>query len=232
MKPKVTFLGTVLNGEAYLAETVRTILSQDMEEIEVIYIDDGSTDNTIDILEYFAKEDKRFRYYSLGRNMGIAKAWNYGIKKVKAPVICICSADDIYDESRAKISYKGIIEKKKDVFYGAFLRVDSLLRPLQGMLPNGEKRCLKPAVPWKKGKLFEPNNQYIGHGFTAVRTSVALKIPYRSNLKVGVDYPFLKDLEESGARFGWTKKILGAYRFHDKMVSQTRRKEVEDANTI
>lgn len=232
-KPKVCFLGTVLNGELYLAETIRSLLEQSLKEIEVIYIDDGSTDSTTKVLDYFAKDDERFSYFSLKSNQGIAKAWNFGLQKVNAPVICICSADDIYDPKRAELSYKALtVNNKGDVFYGAFLRTDSQLRLLQGELPNGEKRGKKEAIPWKKGKLFLPNNQYIGHGFTSIKTSWAKKVQYREELKVGIDYPFFKDLETAGAKFCWTKRVLGAYRFHGKMVSQTRRKEVEDANTI
>ena len=48
-KPKVCFLGTTYNGQVYIAETIQSILNQSLKEIEVIYINDGSTDNTVKI---------------------------------------------------------------------------------------------------------------------------------------------------------------------------------------
>jgi glycosyltransferase involved in cell wall biosynthesis len=230
MKPKVCFLGTVYNGAPYLAETIESILCQTLKEIEVIYVNDGSTDSSAEILDYYSKRDDRFKFYSFKRNKGIAAAWNYGVQKVGASIICICSADDIYTPERAEWSYERLTGTGRDVFYGAFFRCDSLLRPLGGKLSSGEEAKFKPAIPFKKGELFKPNNQYIGHGFMAITTKMAKKVPYRKDLKVGIDYPFLKDLEKAGAKFCWTKESLGIYRFHPNMVSTTRRKEVEEAN--
>lgn len=226
-KPKVCFLGTTYNGQAYIAETIECILNQTIQDIEVIYINDGSTDHTIDILKHYAKIDPRFKYYSFKKNKGISKAWNYGLTKVTAPIICVTSDDDTYIAERAELSHERLHNKPYDVFYGAFLRGHEDLSIQQGFLRDGSPAWIAKTVPYKKGIL--KKKQTIGHGFMSITTKMALKVKYRENLKVGIDYPFLVDLENAGCRFCWTKDPLGIYRLHPKSVSFTRYDEVLDA---
>ena len=223
-KPKVCFLGTTYNGQRYIAETIECILEQTLKDIEVIYIDDGSTDSTTDILSHYSKLDSRFHYYSLPTNKGISVAWNYGLTKVKAPIICVTSDDDIYIAERAEMSYKRLHNKPYDAYYGAFLRSNEDLVIQKGRLQDGSPAWIAETVPYKKGILAK--KQTIGHGFMAVTTEIAKKVPYREHLKVGIDYPFLIDLEKAGCRFCWTKDPLGIYRLHNKSVSFTRYDEV------
>jgi glycosyltransferase involved in cell wall biosynthesis len=228
--PKVCFLGTVYNGQAYLAETLESIRNQTLKDIEVIYVDDGSTDSTNDILQHFSTIDSRFRYVTLPSNRGISVAWNRGLQEVKAPVICIASADDIYVEERAALSYKALKSGHKDAFYGAYLRGDAQLKIMDGFLQDGSPAWIGETVPYKKGIL--DKKQTIAHGFMAIRTTMAKKVPYREDLRVGIDYPFLKDLEANKCRWCWTEDPLGIYRIHKGSVSFTRRREVNEATDV
>ena len=231
MKPKVCFLATVYNGAVYLAEAINSMLAQTMKEIEVIYIDDGSTDSTIDILRYYSTLDNRFSYYKLKKNKGISVAWNYGLTKVKAPVICISSADDVYTDYRAEMSYKALKGGKADAFYGAYLRSHENINDIQkGVLADGSPAHIANTVPYKKGML--KIKQTIPHGFMSITTKMAKKVLYREDLKVGIDYPFMVDLENAGCRFKWTKEVLGVYRLHQSNVSYTRQREIAHSNDI
>ena len=231
MKPKVCFLGTVYNGASFIAEAIESILNQDMKEIEVIYIDDGSTDSTSILLDYYSKLDSRFSYYKLKSNQGISKAWNFGLAKVKAPIICICSADDVYTSYRASKSYKALSENKADAFYGAYLRSKANINNIQtGLLIDGSPAGVCETIPYRKGML--KKKQTIPHGFMSITTKMARKVLYREDLKVGIDYPFMVDLENNGCRFKYTKDILGTYRLHNKNVSITRHKEIEASSKI
>ena len=227
-KPKVCFLATVYNGQTYIAEAIESMLHQTMKDIEVIYVDDGSTDHTSDILMHYSSIDDRFRYYTLPSNVGISVAWNYGLKKVKAPVICISSADDVYTDYRAELSYKKLSQGKYDAVYGAYLRSHESISDIQqGLLIDGSSAGMAEVVPYYKG--MNKDKQRIPHGFMSITTEMAKKVLYREHLKVGIDYPFIIDLEKAGCRFTWTKKVLGIYRLHKENVSFKRIAEVDIA---
>ena len=69
MNPKVTVLMPVYNGGKYLREAIESVLSQSFREFEFLIVEDGSTDDSVDILESI--QDERMRVIHNGRNMGI-----------------------------------------------------------------------------------------------------------------------------------------------------------------
>ena len=224
--PKVTFLAPIMNKIGYVAETIQSIQAQTMKDIEILFIDDGSTDGTPELIEFFQKNDNRIKLVRLKENVGLGKAWNIGTKLVNSPVICVASGDDTWIPERAQLTYDAL-KKGKDVFYGAFNFCDYKLNPVE----------YKPAIPYNKKKMITPRAdgycpQYIGHFVMGYTKKIALKVPYRDNLKVGIDYPFLCDLGKVNARFCWTKKTLGSARILRTGVSISRRKEVEQASIV
>ena len=90
--PKISVIMPTYNTEKYLKEAVDSILSQTFADFELIVIDDGSTDKTIDILNSF--NDKRIRILQ-GDKKGIAAALNKGIKNSNSEYIARMDADDI-----------------------------------------------------------------------------------------------------------------------------------------
>jgi len=224
-KPKVSFLSPTYNKESWISETIENLMKQTLEDIEIVFINDGSTDGTYDVIKHYMKQDKRIKCISLKQNVGLGKAWNIGTRLVNSDIICVASGDDLWDIDRAKITWEYFQKhKNKDVFYGSFYFCDSRMKPVE----------YKEAIPFKKGeqeKILANGhvNQYIGHFVMSYRKRIALKVPYRADYKVGIDHPFLVDLEKAGARFGWTKKILGWARILNSGVSISRRSEVENA---
>jgi hypothetical protein len=84
----------VYNGSKFVAEAVRSILAQTFEDFEFIIVDDGSTDNTLDILGSFSN-DARLVVKKQVRNMGVREALNAGCQLARAPIIARMDADDI-----------------------------------------------------------------------------------------------------------------------------------------
>lgn len=89
----------VWNGERYLAEAIRSILSQTFREFEFIILDDGSTDRTPEILEEFAALDSRIRIIPL-EHEGIVTALNRGVAESRAQWIARMDADDVSHPER------------------------------------------------------------------------------------------------------------------------------------
>jgi len=94
-KPLISVVIPVFNGNGYLPAAIQSILAQTYRHIEVIAIDDGSTDNSFEILKRFAKLDSRVRVFRNPKNLNIANTLNRGIKLAKGQYIARMDADDV-----------------------------------------------------------------------------------------------------------------------------------------
>lgn len=89
----------VHNGERFLARTLATALAQTYSPIEVVVVDDGSTDRTAQIAEAVAAQDRRIRYFRT-KNFGVAVARNFGISKARGELIATLDADDLWNREK------------------------------------------------------------------------------------------------------------------------------------
>lgn len=109
---KVSVIIPVYNAEAYLEKCIRSILMQTLSEIEIICIDDGSTDGSGIILKQFAMEDNRIHLIEQ-QNQGVSIARNRGIEKAQGEYISFVDADDWAEPDFLELLYKNA--KKADV---------------------------------------------------------------------------------------------------------------------
>lgn len=101
---KVTVLMPVYNGEKYLKEAIDSILSQSFKDFELLIINDGSSDNTENLLKSY--NDFRIRIIDNKTNKGLIYSLNLGIKESKGEFIARMDADDISYPDRLKIQYE------------------------------------------------------------------------------------------------------------------------------
>jgi glycosyltransferase involved in cell wall biosynthesis len=99
----ITVLMPVYNGEDYLRDSIESILSQTYLNFEFIIIDDGSTDSSLEIINSYAKQDKRIIVRKNEHNIGLAKSLNAGIKLAKGRYIARQDADDLSSADRLDI---------------------------------------------------------------------------------------------------------------------------------
>jgi len=90
--PEVSIIVPIYNGSAFLSETLDSLLSQTFGDFELLAIDDGSTDNSSEIVSSF--RDERIRLIQK-KNGGLCEALNVGIAEAKAPWLARCDQDDI-----------------------------------------------------------------------------------------------------------------------------------------
>lgn len=98
MGVKISLIIPVFNAESYLAECLSSIISQTLKEIEIICIDDGSTDQSVKIIRKFQRKDKRILLLRQ-ENKGAASARNAGLHVAKGEFLAFIDADDWYPES-------------------------------------------------------------------------------------------------------------------------------------
>ncbi len=92
--PKVTVIITIYNSEKYLSDCLNSIINQTLKEIEIICINDGSTDNSLKILNYYKKKDNRIIIFNR-KNKGVNSARNLGLKNAKGEFILFFDSDDL-----------------------------------------------------------------------------------------------------------------------------------------
>ncbi len=95
MKNVVTIVLPAYNASEYLAETIKSVINQTYTDFELLVIDDGSTDDTADIVRDFGKQDSRVRLISQ-ENQGVSVARNTGIKMAQGEFIAFLDADDLW----------------------------------------------------------------------------------------------------------------------------------------
>jgi glycosyltransferase involved in cell wall biosynthesis len=119
-KPKLTILVPVYNASEFLPLCLESIKNQSFTDFECILINDGSTDNSLEILKKFSKLDKRFLCQS-HENYGYGKSLNLGIKKARGEYIGIVEPDDFIhrDFYQTLLKYDDdIIKASAMYFYG------------------------------------------------------------------------------------------------------------------
>lgn len=92
-QPLASVIVPVYNTEAYLEACLDSLRAQSCEEIEVLMIDDGSTDGSADILRRYAEEDARFRFFQQ-ENRGVSAARNLGLAHARGKYILFVDSDD------------------------------------------------------------------------------------------------------------------------------------------
>ncbi|MGV6817929.1 MAG: FkbM family methyltransferase [Thiotrichales bacterium] len=114
--PLISILIPVFNREKYIASSINSVLAQDFAQYEIVVVDDGSTDNTLDIVKQI--RDSRVRIYENGRN-GAPQARNRCIQDAKAPYIVWLDSDDELMPGTLQ-RYADLIKSsdKVDVLYG------------------------------------------------------------------------------------------------------------------
>lgn len=125
-KIKVSFIIPCYNVEKYIFKCIESIINQSEKNIEVICIDDGSTDNTYEILNKYAKEDNRLKIIKK-ENGGVASARNMGIINASGEFIMFVDGDDYVDKKIAKEMY--MVAKREEADIVKCNRYDVYLKP-------------------------------------------------------------------------------------------------------
>ncbi len=94
-QPLVTIICLCYNHECFLREALDSVLAQTYANLEVIIIDDCSTDSSPQIIQEYIAENPQLRYISTGQNQGNTKAFNFGWKKAKGEFIIDFATDDV-----------------------------------------------------------------------------------------------------------------------------------------
>ncbi len=142
---KVSVVIPVYNVENYVKECLDSVKNQTLQELEIICVDDGSTDGSGAILDQYAKEDARFHVIHK-KNEGYGKAMNTGMEAVTSPYVGIVESDDWVSLTMYEELYQVMEETKADVvkadFYEFYQGINGITIETYRALVEGEEKEL------------------------------------------------------------------------------------------
>lgn len=123
MNELISVIVPIYNTEKYLVECVESLRKQTYSNIEIILVNDGSTDASIEICDGFAEKDSRVRVFHK-KNEGVAVARNFGIQQSNGQYVVIVDSDDIAVDRMIEVLYTQIKENDADIAVGNYYIYD------------------------------------------------------------------------------------------------------------
>lgn len=211
-QPLVSVVIPAYNAMAYLKAAIESVLNQDYPHIELIVLDDGSTDQTAQIL----KQYEGVFHFESHDNMGQAATLNKGWKRCKGEIIGYLSADDLLTAEAISLTVKAFLQNPDTILtYGDNLFIDSQSKIL--------------------GKFIAPAYEYhdfvshakcrIGVGSFFLKKAFELAGGWNPNYRVLPDYDFQLRMARLGP-FKHLSSILGHIRIHPEAISVNKKSAV------
>ena len=137
---KVSVIVPVYNVQEYLGKCLESLTAQTLKDIEIICVDDGSTDDSLAILRDFAKKDKRIKVLTQ-QNQYAGAARNAGLKIAKGEFLCFLDSDDFFEQEMLEEMYVNARSNESDIVVCGYCRynqqigADTKKHYLNAMLP-------------------------------------------------------------------------------------------------
>jgi len=124
MDPKVAIIIPVYNAKKFMKDCLKNCINQTFEDLEIIVVDDKSTDNTVEIVQSVMKEDDRIRLIQLEENRRQGYARNVAVEQAKADYVMFLDVDDAYRDNCVEEMYNKITADDADMTICKFDTVD------------------------------------------------------------------------------------------------------------
>lgn len=159
------------NVQNYIFNTLNSLCNQTYKDIEIIVVNDGSTDNTLSIVSEYAKKDKRIKVFNK-ENGGVTSARIYGIEHSNGDWITFCDADDTVEPTMYEVLIKNANQYNADISHCGYNMVfPSRTVPYHGSKKQIEQDSKKGIIELISGSLIEPslcNKLYKKYLFTII----------------------------------------------------------------
>lgn len=155
---KVSIIVPVYNAEKYLEKCVLSILNQTYPYLEIIAINDGSTDSTLTILEKFAKSDNRLKILTITNN-GVSNARNVGIEASSGEYIMFIDSDDYIDEKAVEKTLKEAIKTQSDIVLFSWNKLKEGTLSKEKAIEAYSDKIKKKGIDWLKARCIGPTGE-------------------------------------------------------------------------
>lgn len=122
--PILSIIVPVYNGQNYLTECLESIVSNDISQVEILLINDGSTDDSIKIIKKFSKKYSQITYYDR-KNNGVSSSRNFGLRKSKGKWIWFIDCDDLIQKGSLKRIINFLTSTNLDIFIFQYIEFEN-----------------------------------------------------------------------------------------------------------
>lgn len=214
--PLISIIMPVYNADAFLAQALDSVLVQTYTDFELIAIDDGSSDDSMDILKKYAGKDRRIAIIENGTNQGVAASLNRGIVQARGKYLARMDADDEMVDARLSEQIGFLAKHPECVAVGSFMEEINECDEVIG----------RRRLPIKHEKIYQMMMYAMGMQHPTIMFSRALT---PTNFEWYRDIAYAEDLDmlfrlSSYGTFANIPKVLYRYRIHqgNESLSQVR----------
>lgn len=211
--PLVSVVMTSYNYAEFLTEAIEGVLDQDVSDLELIIIDDCSTDRSPDLIKEFERKDSRIRAYFHDKNMGIPKTQNQGISLATGKFIAFCASDDIWLKDKLRRQLEIMKKDENLIVWG-----DGVIIDRDGN-PTGQRftQVYNSVNRKRSGDILEE----LLKGNFILSTSRMLKLENLKSIRFNEDLKYLNDWQfavdlASRYHYYFIEEPLVKYRLHGR----------------
>ena len=203
--PKVSVIVPIYNVEKYLEKCINSLLSQTLEDIQIILVNDGSKDNSGNIAKEYEKNNKNRIIYVEKENGGLSDARNYGLKYATGDFIAFLDSDDYIEKNAYEEMYNKVIEENADYVECDFIwEFPNKIRVDKQYPYKNKKEMLSfvRVVAWNKlikRQLITDNNLEFPKGLRYEDVEFTYKLIPFVNKFAYVDKPFIHYVQREGS---------------------------------
>jgi len=135
-RPKISVIIPSYNSEEYLKKAVESVINQTLKELEIILVDDGSSDKTPTLLQHYKMADNRVEVITHPKNMGLGPARNSGINQAKGKYLFFLDSDDYIHPNSFEVLYEQAEKEQLEILQAQHIRHE-----------NGKKEILPKNLP-------------------------------------------------------------------------------------
>lgn len=210
------------NAEKYIEETLDSVLSQTYQNWECIVVDDGSTDNSAELILSYCKIDSRFRYYKQ-KNAGPSKARNLGLENASGVFIQYLDADDVLLPQRFQIMLEKYVHtQEKKILYSDLLIGESC--DIFSTSKFKTKTTLGHEVDFKSMYLNFGNKLSFIPGCILFHRDALLNVKWNESLSNSEDWDYYLQITKQGFSFVNIPEPLFVYRNTENSLSKNSNK--------
>ena len=184
--PKVSVLVAVYNAEKYLRACLDSLLNQSLQDIEIVCVDDASTDNSLPLLNEYAARDGRLKVATLAKNSGISHTRNVALGMSTGEYVCMVDSDDWLSDDALQLSAH-VLDNEQEVDCVLFDFIIAERDDVQGTYTR-QRRYNSMAFSRISGlRACELSLDWRIHGLYLIRRAIHLQYPYDESSPVYSD---------------------------------------------
>lgn len=208
----ISVLLPVFNSQKYLHNCIESILNQSYEDFELVIVNDGSIDKSQEIIEEYAKKDKRIKPFFKENEGSISKTRNYLLDRINGEYFVFIDSDDIIEKDFLKILLETMNKTNSDIVSCGFkiINMPVLIRKGYGKKEVGSSKALEEML--FSGRFYAVWNKLI-------RKEKAKQARFDESLNYGEDLIYFFNLLKSDLKFTFIDNPLYFYRLHPNSLS-------------